>query len=132
MCVTKLTFASGCGLIDPSPVCGNTERSQYRVLRGLPRGRRRSVDRDCAGRNASSVKGSSPDNQSFSVVAEQVWSSEGSTGPGNRVGTTGVLDRGMYRGWTSERKRSVEGHGQASEPGRVTRWQGIIAKSAAM
>lgn len=129
MCVTKLTSASRCGFIDPSPVCGNTERSQYRVLRGSPRGALRSVDRDRAGRNALSVKVLSLDKNLIYVVAEQVWSSEGSIGSGNRSGTTGVLGRGMYGRWTLERKRSVRNRRQSSEPGDVTAGQGVTTKS---
>ena len=59
-------------LAGASPVRGNRDEagralscdlprpSRYRVLRGLSRGSLRSVDRECAGRNASCVKGSSP------------------------------------------------------------------------
>lgn len=45
---------------DVSSVTGNTVRSVYRVLRGSPRGGLRSVNRNPAGRNATSVKGLSP------------------------------------------------------------------------
>jgi len=54
-CVTKLQLTSGCRSGDDpgrSLVSGNTERSLYRVLRLAPRGVGRSVDRECAGRNA--------------------------------------------------------------------------------
>lgn len=63
MCVTKLLLTSECRLGDDSGrslVSGNTERSLYRVLRGSPRGALRSVDRECAGRNATSVNGIEP------------------------------------------------------------------------
>ena len=77
MCVrSKLTLTSGCGgtELNPSPVRENGTRPRrlsvtaarvprYRVLRGASRGVLRSVDRECAGRNAlSGVKVSSPDN----------------------------------------------------------------------
>ena len=64
MCVTKLLLTSECrpGQPDRSLVSGNTERSLYRVLREpmAPRGATRSVDRECAGRNATSVNGIEP------------------------------------------------------------------------
>lgn len=67
MCVTKLPLTSECrrGDVpggDPfrSLVSENTERSLYRVLRLVSRGTGRSVDRECAGRNATSVKGIEP------------------------------------------------------------------------
>ena len=68
MCVTRLLLTSGCSdraTGTPSPVSGNTFGSLYRVLRGSSRGALRSVDRNCAGRHASSVKGSSPDKHVF-------------------------------------------------------------------
>ena len=110
VCVTKLPLTSGCGPKSPSPVCGNTFGSQYRGLRGLSRGRLRSVDRKCAGRNAYGVKGSSPDRQSVPWWPSQYGEAKAvSTGPRDQwrsamvgvqrrtlqrrpVGTTGVLD----------------------------------------
>jgi hypothetical protein len=135
MCVTKLTASSGCGFINPSPVRGNTAqaRSRYRVLRAArSRGLPRSVDRDCAGRNALSVKGLSPDNQYISVVAEQVWSSEGNTTAQGSCGATGVLDHGMYRQRLSERERSARGLAHRTEPGPRDGVQGIKTKYAAI
>lgn len=63
MCVTKLLLTSECRSGDVSGhslVSGNTERSLYRVLRLASRGAGRSVNRECAGRNATSVNGIEP------------------------------------------------------------------------
>ena len=63
MCVTKLLLTSECRAGEHpgrSLVSGNTERSLYRVLRLTSRGVGRSVNRECAGRNATSVKGIEP------------------------------------------------------------------------
>lgn len=101
----KSTLASRCdtphGAEISSSARGNTIRSRYRVLDLLLRDSELSVDRNCAGRNAkpegSSVKGSSSVKRLISVVAEQVFSSEGNIGELWSTGTTGVQDLGMYR-----------------------------------
>src|SRR5262245_24962925 len=117
MCVTKLPLTSGkptAGRQTCRPVERKTHRS-YRVLRAAPsRGGPRSVDRDCAGRNANGgvegkvgVKGLSPDKQ---VVPW--WPSRYGRGQSIgrakaaltfRVSTTGVLDHGMHRRPTAKR-----------------------------
>ncbi len=111
MCVrNKLTSTSGCGgtELKPSPACGNTVWSQYRVLRGLSRGRLRSVDRECAGRNAlSGVKVSSPDKLLISGMAEQVCSSEGNIDSDWAIGVPGVQVHGMYTRLMLEPERSL-------------------------
>ena len=150
MCVVKLSSTSGCGSADEawtSPVCENRETgdaamscylrgpSQYRVLRVASRGAARSVDRDCAGRNASSVKVLSPDNHLISVVAEHVCvgdqksPSEGSTHL--RVGTTGVQVHGMYRRLVTEHKRSAQSRAEANRPWPRAEGQGVTTQSYA-
>ena len=94
-----------------SSVRGKTIRSRYRVLDLLSRGNKLSVNRNCAGRNAkskdSSVKGSSSDKLLISVVAEQVFRSEGSTEGNHAQSTTGVQAHGMYRRPILELERSL-------------------------
>lgn len=146
MCVTKLPLAGGCGPKDPSPVRGNTYGSRYRVLRAVPpRGGPRSVDRECAGRNAISVKGLSPDKQSVlwwpSQYAEAKAISSGprvpvgtaAVSPSGRtlqrrpLGTTGVLDHGMYTRSTAERERSASGRTNSRPRSRVSE-QGVTTE----
>jgi hypothetical protein len=152
MCVTRLLLTSGCGRREtagPSPVGGNTSRSSYRVLRGAPRGVLRSVDRNCAGRNATSVKGSSPDNHFFPWWPSVYPAAKAASRPGwapagaarksvsdctlqrNGMGTTGVQDHGMYRRPAAERERSARGRAmkrprfRASERGVKTKLEAI-------
>ena len=150
MCVTKLPLAGGCGSKSPSPVCGNTFGSQYRVLRSLPRGSLRSVDRECAGRNAIGVKGSSPDRHAVVWWPSQYEEAKAvSTGPRDRVrsamvgvqrrtlqrrpvGTTGVLDHGMYTRSTAERERSVLGRTTECRPRSRASEQGVISEFKAI
>lgn len=128
MCEVRLSPASGCGSVATtrsSPVRGNRATggaafscdsralSRYRVLRAVPpRGGPRSVDRECAGRNAKfSVKDVEPRQSARSVVAEHVSSkpgnrpSEGSTS--REAGTTGVQDHSMYTRQVAVRLRSA-------------------------
>jgi len=150
MCVAKLLSTSECGIGSPilSLVGGNTERSPYRVLRvALSRGNPRSVDRECAGRNARSVKGSSPDSQCVpwwpSQYAEAkaasrryrskrrtptATSGEPTCEP-RRIDTTGVLDHGMYTRPATERKRSVMGRATEIRPRLRVSGQGVTSKS---
>jgi hypothetical protein len=152
MCVTKLLLTSGCGrraTVTPSPVGGNTFWSLYRVLRGSPRGALRSVDRNCSGRNAPSVKVSSPDKQLFPwwpsnygaakaasdgprvpcVTAEV--SPPGRTPQRRPSGTTGVQVHGMFRRPAAERERSARGRAsfrprlKVSEQGVTTEFKTI-------
>ena len=118
MCAKKLVTASRCEDVSEdktsSPVPGKTIESGYRVLRAaMGRPIPRSVNRDCAGRNAkprgSSVKVSSPDKRFISVVVERVFRSEDSTKGNHSLGTTGVLGHGMYRRRLLELGRSLRG-----------------------
>ena len=104
--------------------------SRYRVLReALSRGSPRSVDRECAGRNASSVKVSSPVKHIRSVVAEHVCSSEGSIDGLRAVDTTGVQVLGMYTRLVSEPGRSPAGEAQRMSLRFIAQGQGVTAKS---
>ncbi len=148
MCEVKLSPTSGCGSADEawtSPVCGNRATgdaamrcylrapSQYRVLRPPPRGGGRSVDRDCAGRNATSVKDVEPRQSSRSVVVEHVSKtgeslvSEDNTS--REAGTTGVQDHGMYRRSMTEHLRSASRGVEAKRPRPQTEGQGLRPKS---
>ncbi len=149
MCEVKLSPTSGCGSADKartSPVCGSRATgdaamrcylrapSQYRVLRAVPpRGGPRSVDRDCAGRNATSVKDVEPRQTHSSVVAEHVSTtseslvSEGSTS--RKAGTTGVQDHGMYRRSMTEHLRSASRGAEAKRPWPQAKGQGLRPKS---
>jgi hypothetical protein len=149
-CVTKLLLTSECRLGDVpsrSPVSGNSERSLYRVLRLAPRGAGRSVDRERAGRNASSVKGPSPDKQSFPWWPSQyqeakaaprsarvpsgtvVESVSDSTRQRPDLGTTGVQDRGMYARPAVERERAVRRRTKETRPRSRAGGQGVTSKS---
>jgi hypothetical protein len=147
MCVTKLPLTSGCGPQGPSPVCGNIFGSQYRVLRAVPsRGGPRSVDRKCTGRNASGVKGSSSEKQYVLWWPSQYEEAKAiSTGPRARVrtamvdasrhtlqrrpvGTTGVLDHGMYTRSTAKRERSVLGWALEKRPRPLVSEQGVMSE----
>ncbi len=134
MCEVRLSPASGCGSVATtrsSPVRGNRVTggaafgcdsrapSRYRVLRAAsPRGGPRSVDRECAGRNAKfSVKEVEPRQTARSVanqrevVAERVWTDRGNpASEGNtsrEAGTTGVQDHSMHTGQVAVRLRSA-------------------------
>jgi hypothetical protein len=153
MCVTKLLLTSGSGdraTGCDNPTSGNTFGSLYRVLRGSPRGALRSVDRECAGRNASSVKGSSPDNQYVPWWPSQYEEAKAisnatrvlsRTAPcvlaeqGQRLAfdTTGVQDHGMYTRPAAERERSarcrttlVRPRSKASEQGVASEFKAIL------
>ena len=155
MCVVKLTPTSGCGRADEartSPVCENRATvgaasccyhralSQYRVLRAVPpRGGPRSVDRDCAGRNATSVKDVEPRQSSNfrggrARMADRLNSGHAKSTPASRKGkgTTGVQDHGMYRRLVTERKRSVLSRTEAKRPWSRANGQGVMSKSEAI
>jgi len=152
MCVTKLLLASECRFGDVpcrSLVSENTERSLYRVLREpmASRGATRSVDRECIGRNALSVKGSSPDRQLFSWWPSQYEEAKAvSKSPRVRYGTamvsppgrtlqrrpfdtTGVLDHGMYTRPAAERERSATSRAMCVRPRLRVSGQGVMSKS---
>lgn len=140
MCEVRLSPASGCGAktMSPSPVrangatggaafsCDSRQLSRYRVLReASSRGDPRSVDRECAGRNAmSSVKEVEPRQTRRCVVAEHVWPSPGnwlSEGNTSReAGTTGVQDHSMHARQVTERLRSAASLVEASRPKPAT------------
>ena len=110
--------------------CDSREFSRYRVLRAVPpRGGPRSVDREDAGRNATSVKAVEPRQSRSSVVAEHVWSS-----PGNRLsegntsrkaGATGVQDHGMYTRQVAVRLRSAAPLVDSPRPRPATDEEGL-------
>ena len=133
-----------------SPVRGNRDEagsaigydlpspSRYRVLRAArSRGRPRSVDRECAGRNAKfSVKDVEPRQSARSVVAEHV-----STSPGNRLsegntsrkaGTTGVQDHSMHTRQVAVRLRSAAPLAVSPRPKPAIGWEGLRPDSPAM
>ena len=93
-----------------SPVMGKSVRSMYRVLRGVPRGALRSVDRDRAGRTAK-PEGSSGKGLSSVKQLSLWWPSyycDAKAAPATTVaGTTGVRDHGMYEGLIEEPRRSL-------------------------
>ena len=146
MCVTRpprggqLMSTSGKEAVERRPSCSVWRKRyrQYRVLRAASsRGGPRSVDRDCAGRNAEvGVKGLSPEkpplpwwpsrycrdqNIGRAKAALTLW-----------VGTTGVLDHGMYSRPTSKRERSVQSRAEAKRPWLRDVRQGLKAESASI
>jgi hypothetical protein len=151
MCVTKLPLTGGCEPKGPSPVRGNTFGSRYRVLRAVPpRGGPRSVDRECAGRNAYGLKGASPDRQYVQWWPSQYEEAKAiSMGPRVRmrtrvvsarrrtlqrrpIGTTGVLDHGMYTRSTAERERSATGRTTWKRPRSRASEQGVTSEFKAI
>lgn len=146
MCVTRpprggqlmSTNGTAKAMPRPRPVRRKTHRL-YRVLRVAPsRGGPRSVDRDCAGRNADAgVKGLSPDKPHLPW-----WPSRYGRGQNTdrakaaltlkRVGTTGVLDHGMYRRPTSKRERSAPSRVEGRRPWPRAVRQGVNAELAAI
>ena len=148
MCEVRLSPASRCEAVvrrpssparansatgDAASCCYLRARSRYRVLRLPPRGVGRSVDRDCAGRNATSVKDVEPRQTYSSVVAEHVSTtseslvSEGSTS--RKAGTTGVRDHSMHRRQVAEHLRSAPGGVEAPRPWLHTKGQGLRPES---
>ena len=110
--------------------CDPLKTSPYRVLRGLSRGRLRSVDRECAGRNASCVKGSSPVNRPVLWWPSESYDREGSIGCRQMADTTGVIDHGMYTRLMSELGRSLRGGAQHRQCSSAD-GQGVTAKFVA-
>jgi hypothetical protein len=151
MCEVRLSPASGSESVAttrPSPVRGNRATggaafscdlralSRYRVLRVSSRGEGRSVDRECAGRNATSVKAVEPRQSARSVVAEHVCPSPGnrlSEGSTSReVGTTGVQDHSMRTRQVAVRLRSAAPLAVSPRPKPATGWEGLRPDSPAM
>jgi len=152
MCEVRLSSASGSEAVarrPSSPVrengatggaascCHSRALPRYRVLREVsPRGGPRSVDRECAGRNAKSVKDVEPRQTTNSVVAERVWSkpgnrhSEGSTS--RKAGTIGVRDHSMYTRQVAVRLRSAAALVDSSRPRPATDEEGLRPYFSAM
>ena len=137
----KLASASGCksrprkqGTGGAAMSCDLRSPSRYRVLRvAVSRGTPRSVDRECAGRNASSVKVSSPDRHAVPWWPSQYEEAKAAPTGYTHVGTTGVQGHGMYTRQVSEPGRSARSgaskfvsHGRSSSEG-----QGLRTKSRA-
>lgn len=103
---------------DVSSVTGNTVRSVYRVLRGSSRGELRSVNRNPAGRNATSVKVLSPVKKlspwwpsnylAAKATPENLTTSKIS-------GTTGVRVHGMLERLLMEPRRSLKSRSRTSK-----------------
>ena len=96
---------------DESSVTVNTVRSVYRVLRGSSRGELRSVNRNPAGRNPTSVKVLSPVKTVCPRWPSNYAEAKAAPGPGaaqaaERRGTAGVRVRGMHEGLVEEPRRS--------------------------
>jgi hypothetical protein len=146
MCVTKLSSTSGRSTAERQasrPVQSKTH-GWYRVLRAAsPRGGPRSVDRDCAGRNAIGggmgmvgVKGLSPDNPTVGWWPSR-YQRDQNTGRAKaalvaKASTTGVRDHGMYRRPTTERERSAESRVEGKRPWPRGVRQGGNAESASI
>ena len=98
-----------------------------------------SVDRDCAGRNATSVKVVEP-RQSCPFRGGRARTSdrlnsghaEAASALLFGVGTTGVQDHSMYRRLVTERKRSAPSRTEAKRPWSRANGQGVMSKSGAI
>lgn len=158
MCEVRLSPASGSEAVErrsSSPARGNGATggaasccdsralSRYRVLRvASPRGDPRSVDRECAGRNARSVKDVEPRKTVCSVanqrevVAEHVWKSPGNRlSEGNtdrKVGTAGVQDHSMHTRQVAVRLRSAASLVVSPRPKPATDEEGLRPNFPAM
>ena len=152
MCEVRPSPASGGGSVvttRSSPVRGNRATggaasgcdlralSRYRVLRvAAPRGAPRSVDRECAGRNATSVKAVEPRQFLRSVVAEHVCPSPGSRlsegSISREAGTTGVRDHSMYTRQVAVRLRSAAPLAVSPRPKPATDEEGLRPNFPAM
>ena len=152
MCEVRLSSASRCEAVvrrPSSPVrenratagaafsCDSRALSRYRVLRAAPlRGGPRSVDRECAGRNATSVKAVEPRQSSCFVVVEHVLASPGnrlSEGSTSReVGTIGVRDHSMYTRQVAVRLRSAAPLAVSPRPKPATDEEGLRPNFPAM
>ena len=121
-----------------SPVRGNRDSkaangrslctpSRYRVLRGLSRGKLRSVDREYVGRNASSVKVSSPVKQTVPWWPSKYVVAKATSASRKGADTTGVQVHGMYTTLMSEPGRSPRVEAQFSQC-LLNHGQGLKAK----
>ncbi len=110
--------------------CDGRSSSWYRVLRAArSRGRPRSVDRECAGRNAKGVKGLSPVKHPVPWWPSVYVAAKAASTGRLTVGTTGVVDHGMYTRLMSEPGRSPRGGAQTSQC-FLAAGQGATAKFA--
>ena len=158
MCEVRLSPASGCGSVATtrsSPVrengatgeaafsCDSRALPRYRVLRGASRGALRSVDRECAGRNAKfSVKEVEPRQSARSVANQrEVVAERVSASPGNRLsegntsrkaGTAGVQDHSMYTRQVAVRLRSAAPLAVSPRPKPATDEEGLRPDFAVM
>jgi len=131
---------SGKEAVERRPSCSawRKKHRQYRVLRAAPsRGGPRSVDRDCAGRNAEAgVKGLSPDKRRVlwwpSRYDRDQNNGRAKAALTRKVGTTGVLDHGMYSRPTSKRERSAQSRAGAPRPRLSDVRQGVNAESTSI
>ncbi len=146
MCVTRppgggqLMSTSGKEAVVRRPSCSawRKKHRQYRVLRAASsRGGPRSVDRDCAGRNAEAgVKGLSPDNRSVPWWPSR-YDRDQNIGRAkaafvDEASTTGVRGHGMYSRPTSKRERSAQSRAGAPRPRLRDVRQGVNAESASI
>jgi hypothetical protein len=105
--------------------CSSRESSRYRVLGVASRGAGLSVDRNCVGRNAPSVKVSSPDNNLRGGGPSMKQGTQHRRP--QSVGAAGVQVHGMYRRLSTEHKRSASSRGRStSDPSSQS--QGLKAK----
>ena len=110
--------------------CDRAVASRYRVLRAvLPRGIPRSVDRECAGRNATSVKVVEPRQTDNFRGGRASMRKRRQHRPSQTIDTTGVQDHGMYTRLMSEPGRSRRSPIQGSGLGSKVGWQGVMTES---
>lgn len=126
----QLVSAASCReTVRPSLTLGNTHeniRSRYRVLRAdVQRCPVRSVDRDAAGRNATSVKGSSPVKRYLPEWPSNYVAAK-ATLLSHERSTPGVQAHGMYRRQLQELGKTSDR--QTRNPSKTPR-QGFIPKS---
>ncbi len=109
--------------------CDQRTSSRYRVLREvLSRGRPRSVDREYAGRNATSVKVSSPETHSLPWWPSTYEAAKATPAIRKDAGTTGVQVHGMYTWLMSEPGRSPTGGAHESSQCSLAHGQGMKAE----
>ena len=110
-----------------------TARARHRVLRAAsPRGGPRSVDRGCAGRNATSVKDVEPRQTVVPWWPSQYEEAKATPALSHERGTTGVRDHGMYIRSISKRERSAKSWAASFRPRPEAIEQGITSKFEAI
>jgi hypothetical protein len=109
--------------------CDQRTPSRYRVLReALSRGRPRSVDREYAGRNATSVKVSSPEIHSLPWWPSTYVAAKATPAFRKKAGTTGVQVHGMSTRLMSEPGRSPAGGAHLTSQCSSAHGQGMKAE----